>query len=193
MLTKNQEISLSKFMTKLLRHTPEAFGLRLDPEDGTCRVEELLQVLRSEPRWRAVTLADVEQVVRHCEKQRFDLTDGSIRARYGHSRAKVSYPVQVPPKVLYHGTNAQAAPLIEKEGLRPMGRQYVHMSEGLHFATLAGQRRGELVMLLIDTEAARQQGVVFYNAGHEVWLADAVPAACTSKYPNEESGAGQNE
>ncbi|MNV99733.1 RNA 2'-phosphotransferase [compost metagenome] len=57
-----------------------------------------------------------------------------------------------------------------------MQRKYVHLSEGLHFATLAGQRRGELVILAIDAEKASQAGVVFYYAGNEVWLADAVPA-----------------
>jgi len=88
----------------------------------------------------------------------------------------------VPPLVLYHGTNVQAAPVILKQGLRPMKRQYVHLSEGLHFATLAGKRRGELVILEIDTEKASQAGVVFYYAGNEVWLADAVPAEFCSVY-----------
>lgn len=188
MLNKNKEIGLSKFMTKLLRHTPEAFGLRLDPEDGSCDLEDLLRVLRSEPRWKAVTLAEVEQVVRHCEKQRFELADGRIRAWYGHSRMKVSYPEQAPPQVLYHGTNEQAAPIILLEGLRPMGRQYVHLSEGLHFAALAGKRRGRLVLLRIDTEQARWQGVKFYYAGNEVWLADGVPADCCRVLEEKETG-----
>lgn len=32
MLNKKEEESLSKFMSKLLRHTPEEFGLTLDHE-----------------------------------------------------------------------------------------------------------------------------------------------------------------
>lgn len=90
--------------------------------------------------------------------------------------------------MLYHGTNVQAAPVILKQGLRPMRRQYVHLSEGLHFATLAGKRRGELIILAIDTEKASQAGVVFYYAGNEVWLADAVPAEFCSVYGDEKEG-----
>ncbi len=66
-----------------------------------------------------------------------------------------------------------------------MRRQYVHLSEGLHFATLAGKRRGELINLTIDTEKASHAGVVFYYAGNEVWLVDAVPAEFCSVYENE--------
>lgn len=45
MLNSAAEVSLSKFMTKLLRHTPEQYGLILDPEDGSCLLEELLEVM----------------------------------------------------------------------------------------------------------------------------------------------------
>lgn len=115
MLHDNVQTKLSKFMCKILRHSPEDFGLSLDPIDG----------------------------------------------------------------------NVQAAPVILKQGLRPMKRQYVHLSEGLHFATLAGKRRGELMILAIDTEKASRAGVVFYYAGNEVWLADAVPAEFCRVYGDE--------
>ncbi|MNC50401.1 RNA 2'-phosphotransferase [compost metagenome] len=59
-----------------------------------------------------------------------------------------------------------------------MGRQYVHLSEGIHFASLAGSRRGKLVLLTVDTVKAAELGVTFYYAGNEVWLAGPVPPAC---------------
>lgn len=37
MLTPKQEESLSKFMSEILRHTPEQFGLELDHE-GYCDI-----------------------------------------------------------------------------------------------------------------------------------------------------------
>lgn len=176
MLKQEEQTSLSKLMTKMLRHAPEQFGLALATEDGSCPVEELLAALRRQRRWAGVTLADVEHVVRTCPKQRYALEGGRIRARYGHSE-RVSYAPGTPPAVLYHGTNERALPVIEREGLKPMGRQYVHLSEGLDFAGLAGSRRGELVIVAVDTAQAAAAGVVFYPAGQEVWLADAVPAA----------------
>ncbi|MFD1175395.1 RNA 2'-phosphotransferase [Paenibacillus puldeungensis] len=178
MLNPAQEKSLSKLMSKVLRHTPEEFNLILDPEDGSCSIDSLLEALQAQPQWPTTSLEDVEQVVRNSDKQRFEIKDGRIRTRYGHSHDKVQYTPGEPPAVLYHGTNRKALPSIEKEGLRPMGRQYVHLSEGTHFAALAGSRRGELVILKIDTLKAKQLGVTFYYAGNEVWLADRVPVGC---------------
>lgn len=65
-----------------------------------------------------------------------------------------------------------------------MGRQYVHLSEGLHFASLAGRRRGELVLLAIDTVKAAGSGVTFYYASNEVWLAGPIPADCIAELEN---------
>lgn len=180
MLDPKSEKSLSKMMTLILRHSPETFGVTLDPEDGSCAVDDLITAIRSEPKWSWVKREDLEQVVRNSDKQRFVIEDGRIRARYGHSHDKVQYATGEPPAVLYHGTNTKALPSILVEGLRPMGRQYVHLSEGKHFATLAGSRTGELVMLRVNTAAARLQGIDFYYAGNEVWLADHVPPACCS-------------
>jgi putative RNA 2'-phosphotransferase len=55
-----------------------------------------------------------------------------------------------------------------------MDREYVHLSEGESFASLAGSRHGELVLLEIDTKKAREKKVKFYYAGNEVWLADYI-------------------
>jgi putative RNA 2'-phosphotransferase len=186
MLNQAMEKSLSKWMTKLLRHTPEDFGVVLDPEDGSCPVSSLLEAIQAQPKWSWVKQEHIEQVVRNSDKQRFEIEGGRIRARYGHSHDKVQYAPGEPPAILYHGTNKKALPSILKEGLSPMSRQYVHLSEGTHFATLAGSRRGELVILKVDTFRARQLGVTFYYAGNEVWLANRVPPeSCSVWNPQE--------
>lgn len=185
MLNQSAEVSLSKFMTKLLRHTPSAYGLLLDPEDGSCLLEDLLSVIHAAPKWAGITAEDIRQVVRNSEKQRFAIEGERIKARYGHSHAKLTYEPGTPPPVLYHGTNPSALSAILKEGLKPMGRQYVHLSEGLHFASLAGSRRGKLVLLSVDTVKAMHLGVTFYYAGNEVWLAEPVPPACIAMREEE--------
>lgn len=193
MLNQEIEKSLSKMMTKLLRHTPEEFGVVLDPEDGSCSIDILLKAIQAQPKWSWVKEEDVEQVVRNSDKQRFEIKDERIRARYGHSHQKVPYNPGEPPAVLYHGTNKKALPSILKEGLSPMSRQYVHLSEGTHFAILAGRRRGELVILKVDTLSAKQLGVTFYYAGNEVWLADQVPSECCSVWNLEEQEDSNHE
>ncbi|MFC5702808.1 RNA 2'-phosphotransferase [Cohnella faecalis] len=182
MLGKEMETSLSKFMTKLLRHTPEEYGLILDSSDGSCLMDELLFVIQSQPKWAWVKENHIRQVVNHCEKQRFEIAGQQIKARYGHSHSKVTYDPGIPPLTLFHGTTRKAAPIILKEGIHSMNRQYVHLSEGTHFASLAGSRRGELVILRIDTAKAAQSGVTFFCAGNEVWLAESIPSLCCSIY-----------
>lgn len=178
MLDQKAEVSLSKLMTKLLRHTPEPYGLVLDPEDGSCLLEELLAVINVAPKWSHITEEDIRQTVTNSEKQRFAIEGERIKARYGHSHTKVVYETGTPPSILYHGTHQNAVAAIAQEGLRPMNRQYVHLSEGLHFAGLAGSRRGKLVLLAVDTVKAVESGVTFYYAGNEVWLAEPIPSAC---------------
>ncbi|MBW4084384.1 RNA 2'-phosphotransferase [Paenibacillus sp. S150] len=178
MLNQAAEASLSKFMTKLLRHTPAEYGLPLDPEDGSCLLKDLLSIVTADPKWTGITQADIRQVVGNSGKQRFAIQEERIRARYGHSHAKLTYEPGTPPPVLYHGTHQAALPAILKEGLQPTGRQYVHLSAGLHFAGLAGSRRGKLVLLTVDTVKAAQMGVTCYYAGNEVWLAEPLPPAC---------------
>ncbi|MFF2912048.1 RNA 2'-phosphotransferase [Paenibacillus sp. NPDC057934] len=192
MLNQAAEKSLSKLMTKILRHAPGEFGVILDSGDGSCPLSVLLEAIQAQSKWSGVTLADIEQVVRQSDKQRFEIKDDRIRARYGHSHDKIQYAPGEPPVLLYHGTNQKALPAILQEGLSPMSRQYVHLSEGTHFATLAGSRRGALVILKVDTKRAQQLGINFYYAGNEVWLAEYVPPVCCSALESDEQEVRQS-
>lgn len=191
MKKQSVDMKLSKLMTKMLRHKPLESGLQLDEEDGSCSVEELLRVIKALPGWSEIKLSDMERVVRNSDKQRFEIKDGRIKARYGHSYQKIQYTPGNPPAVLYHGTSKQALPFIMSDGLEPMGRQYVHLSESTHFAALAGRRKGELVMLKIDSLKAAAEGIPFYYAGNEVWLAEWVPWECCSLAEEDEGCEGR--
>jgi putative RNA 2'-phosphotransferase len=62
-------------------------------------------------------------------KNRFELYEGKIRALYGHSLPeKVLKVPGEPPAVLFHGTSSRLMKQIRHEGLKPMRRQYVHLS-----------------------------------------------------------------
>jgi len=174
-MNKDKKRNLSTFMTKILRHSPQEFGILLD-EEGYCELDDLLIAIGSQDYWNDVKFSDFEKIVEECKKQRFNIEGTKIRANYGHSYKRISYKEGTPPECLIHGTNEGVLDKIFKEGLKKMGREYVHLSEGEHFATLAGKRRGDVVLLTIDTTAARKEEVKFYYAGNEVWLADFIPA-----------------
>jgi len=103
----------------------------------------------------------------------------------------VTYPEGTPPSVLYHGTSRHAMPSIEEHGLLPMGREYVHLSAETQFAALAGRRKGKLVMLRLDTAAAAEAGVVFYEAGSGVWLAERIPPGLAAEDETYEDKPGR--
>jgi putative RNA 2'-phosphotransferase len=170
-------VALSKTISHALRHAPHQYGLEPDAE-GWVPVPALIDALgRKRAVWRTLTEADLIRLNDEAEKQRFEIREGAIRALYGHSLpGKIDRPVETPPSVLYHGTPATALPAILREGLRPMRRQYVHLSEEHDTAVRVGARRaGRTVILEIDAAAAIEYGIRFRHGNEETWLADAIP------------------
>lgn len=170
-------VRLSKTMSHALRHEPERYGLQLD-EAGWTSLAELLTGLRQHrSEWQALTEADVQAVLERPGKKRFERQGGRIRALYGHSVDKpVAKEAVEPPAFLYHGTTATTARIIRSEGLKPMQRQYVHLSTDRETAREVGRRRAEEpVILTIRAGAAYRDGHRFYHGNQSIWLADHVP------------------
>ena len=72
-------------------------------------------------------------------------------------------------------------PQILQDGLKPMQRQYVHLSIDVETATRVGKRRDpEPVILKLDTEAAQKAGIQFYIGNDKVWLCKEMPKDCLS-------------
>ena len=168
-------VRASKRLSFLLRHRPEAAGLRLDPH-GWVDVDALLAALaRTGTR---LSEADLRRVVAENDKQRFELRDGRIRAQQGHSvRVDLQLRPRTPPAVLWHGTVERSVEAVLREGLRPGKRTHVHLSADEETARRVGARRGRPVVLAVDAQGAAAAGVAFALSGNGVWLADHVPAA----------------
>src|SRR5947209_6437731 len=106
-----QQVRISKFLSRHLRHAPEDIGLMLQP-GGWVEVEELLAACARAG--VAISRADLQTVVRENDKQRFalDETGTRIRANQGHSvEVDLQLPEAEPPAVLYHGTGEVTAPV----------------------------------------------------------------------------------
>lgn len=170
-------LRLSKTVAHALRHEPWDYGLEPDSQ-GWVPVEELLDALRSKrDAWRHLTEEDLIEMIDSSDKKRYEISQGKIRAYYGHSLSeKIEKVAAVPPDILYHGTNAQALPVILKEGLKPMNRQYVHLSVDQETAHEVGSRRrkSEIVLLRIQALDAHRQGIMFYKGHEAIWLADFI-------------------
>jgi putative RNA 2'-phosphotransferase len=179
-MTDNLQISqryvrISKYLSKHLRHQPERLGLELLP-GGWIEVEKLLAAASAHG--FEISLADLQQVVATNDKQRFAFNDSGdlIRANQGHSiEIDLQLLVQAPPDTLYHGTHVKAVAAILASGLQKMSRHHVHLTTDLNMAFKVGGRRGESVILAINTPAMVTADYRFYRTENDVWLVDAVP------------------
>lgn len=170
-------VSLSKAMSKALRHRPERIGIAL-ASDGSVEISMLVDALNQRGGWpRTLDESDIMQVVEQGTKRRFAVEDGRVRALYGHSvELPINYHVAEPPSILYHGTALSSVSSILEEGLLPMGRQMVHLSSDVQTARQVGARHGgKTTILLVDAGRAWSDGIAFYRGNDSTWLADAVP------------------
>ena len=170
-------VDLSKEISYALRHAPWEYELELD-EQGFVPIEQLLHALNESGTYeREVTQADLEQIIVSSEKKRHEIVGDKIRALYGHTTPQIIKKESgIPPVVLYHGTTHKSLPQILQDGLKPMQRQYVHLSVDIDTATRVGKRRDpEPVILKIDTEAAQKAGIQFFIGNDKVWLCKEIP------------------
>jgi len=169
--------ALSKQLSWILRHEAERLHLVIDPE-GYVRLDAVLGVIRRDH--PQVSEADIRAAVEQVSqrKQRFSIAGEWIRANYGHSLAtRVAQEVASAPDELFHGTTVAALEAILREGLRPMQRQYVHLTPDADLARSVGSRHGKPCLVRVDARQAQAAGVVFYCANRSFWLAEQVPAA----------------
>ncbi|QNH75088.1 RNA 2'-phosphotransferase [Pseudomonas protegens] len=167
---------ISKFLSYVLRHEPQAIGLELDSQ-GWGDIDALISGAAKGGRQLSREL--IERVVEGNDKKRFALSaDGQrIRAVQGHSNKTVQLQLEAkqPPAVLYHGTATRFMESINEKGLIPGSRHHVHLSQEIDTARAVGQRYGQVVILQIDAQAMQAQGFRFYQAENGVWLTDQVP------------------
>lgn len=167
--------STSKCISLILRHKPEVIGITLD-DHGWADTQALIEgVNRTHP----LTMELLEEIVRTDEKQRysFNADKSRIRANQGHSiPIDADLAETEPPETLYHGTGEKSVASIEREGLRPMSRLYVHLSPDTETARSVGSRHGRPVIYIVLAGEMYRSGYRFYRSANGVWLTKEVPA-----------------
>ncbi len=161
---------MSKFLALVLRHKPEKINIKLD-KYGWANVDEIIKGMK-------ISVQDLEYIVENDNKKRYSFNNdkSKIRANQGHSiKVDVQLKKSIPPVVLYHGTKKQFLPSIYKQGLKPMNRLYVHLSNDIDTAKkVADRRKGESVILLIDSKSMLNDNIDFYLSENNVWLVEYV-------------------
>jgi putative RNA 2'-phosphotransferase len=176
MFSNQNVVKGSKFLSLVLRHSPETIHLNMD-KNGWVNIQELID---NANKYKNMHLNRdiIKIIVETNDKQRFIISDDGekIRANQGHSiTVDLELESQIPPDILYHGTATRFLDAIMKDGLKPMSRQYVHLSETEETAINVGQRHGQPVVLSINAKAMYDEGYKFYLSENKVWLVDNVP------------------
>lgn len=167
---------ISKFLSFVLRHKPEAIGLVLD-EQGWANINELINKAHQSGEVVALDINLLLAVVESSDKKRFAISDDGqrIRANQGHSvNVDLQLKPETPPEFLYHGTATRFLDSILEEGLKPQQRQHVHLSTDIKTATAVGQRYGKPVILKIKALLMHEQGFLFYRSENGVWLTNHI-------------------
>lgn len=168
------EKDISKFLSLILRHKPETIGIALD-EHGWANVDELLAGMGKNC---SIDMNLLEKIVADDEKQRYSFNEDRtlIRANQGHSiPVDVEFVCKTPPEVLWHGTAEKYVDSINREGLIPKSRLYVHLSLEYEAAVKVGARHGKPVVFMIDTKRMVSDGYDFFLSVNGVWLVKCVP------------------
>ncbi|MEE8132815.1 MAG: RNA 2'-phosphotransferase [Nitrososphaerales archaeon] len=168
---------LSRLVSYALRHEPWIYELEIDNE-GWVYIEDLIHALRLRSKeWQNLNESDLQQMISTSDKRRFEISNGKMRALYGHSlRGKLLKISSEPPSILFHGTSSIVVDDIKHQGLKPMSRQYVHLSiDKITALQVAKRKPGYPKILEICASEAHQKGIKFYIGNERVWLTDYLP------------------
>jgi len=175
-MTEKEAITISKFLSLVLRHQPQLIGIELD-EQGWVSADELLK--QANAHGKRMTLEQLNHVIETNSKKRFafDKSGKKIRASQGHSvKVELGYQPQTPPDILYHGTGEKSVCAILNSGLNKRGRGHVHLSADIETAVQVGSRHGKPVVFNVLAGEMHKNGYVFYLSENKVWLTGGVPA-----------------
>jgi putative RNA 2'-phosphotransferase len=173
-LNGSRRRQLSKFVSGALRHFPDDAGLELDGA-GWTPFASLVAAVERKYDW--ADRRALEAVVTTDPKGRFERDGDRIRAAYGHSADVALESGDGPiPDTLYHGTAPRNLDAIRSEGLKPMTRQQVHLSDSVADAIEVGRRHADdPVVLEIDAAALGAAGHSVTKRGEATYTTARVP------------------
>lgn len=175
MISDKQLTHISKFLSLVLRHKPDAIGIQLD-QNGWTDVNELIE--KANKYGIQFDREILNHIVATNSKKRFAFDEllYKIRASQGHSvEVELGYTNQRPPEILFHGTDEKSVQSILKTGLEKRNRQHVHLSNDIETAVKVGQRHGKPSVFKVLAEQMYNDNFQFFISINGVWLTDNVP------------------
>ncbi len=164
----------SQYLSLILRHEPSQNGVDMS-NAGYCSTKQVVAAIQKAG-FYDFDLEHLLTIVKTDKKQRYSMKKCQtfIRANQGHSIPVDLGLVPVQPlDVLYHGTSPKFLELILNSELKPMSREFLHLSCDLKTAKMVGKRhaKSEPVQIIhIDAKRLYEEGHQFYLSDNNVWL-----------------------
>lgn len=173
MLNDEQTERLGRFISGALRHFPDDLGLAMN-QHGWVDVDVLVDAMRTRYKWS--NREKLYSIIESDEKGRYEIKGNKIRARYGHSvDVDLDYDENTLPE-LYYGASREEVDILLEKGIRPVKQRYVHLSTSVDKAReVAKIHTEDPVLLVINAEEARNDGVILLSATENIVLADEIP------------------
>ncbi len=174
-LERDKVERLGRFISGILRHFPDKFKLEMD-ENGWVDFEKLVKITERKFRWANRWL--IKALVYSDVKERYEIKNEKIRARYGHSvKVKLKDYPTAEEDVLYYGTSEEEAHRMLEIGIKPVNQTFVHLStsieKGMEVAML---RTDNPVIIEIDAKKAKEDGLRIIKANKFIALAEEIPS-----------------
>lgn len=172
-LEEERSERLGRLVAGALRHFPDDLGLVMDPR-GWVDLDALSEAIGTRYRWANKRL--VIALVQSDPKERYEIREGKIRAKYGHSvGVSLDYPKNRLAS-LYYGANEEEADRILEVGLKAATQRYVHLSTTPEKAWHVGTfRTNSPRVIRVDAQAAQRAGVKMMEVSENIVISENVP------------------
>lgn len=180
-LEEERSEKLGRLVAGALRHFPDDLGLEMSPR-GWVDLDDLSEAVGTRYRWANKRL--VIALVQSDPKDRYEIREGKIRAKYGHSvDVNLDYPANELPD-LYYGASEEEADRILEVGLKTATQRYVHLSTTPEKAWYVGTfRTNSPRVIRVDAEAAQKVGVKMMTVSDNIVISENVPPEYLSSVP----------
>lgn len=173
---------LAKFFNYVLARRPDEFGLVTDRQ-GFVKIKELIKATNEEEGLGYVRRSHINEIMVTLQDHGLEVVDNLIRARNREKLPKRSFALD-PPKLLYTCVRKKAYPHVLVKGIQPTAFSKIVLSSSRALAGRIGRRSDhDAVLLTVQVYPSEDKGVVFYQTGESLFLADFIPPGCFSGPP----------
>ena len=168
---------LGRILTGILRHFPDRYELPIDPRGWVSLPQIVRAIGQKHPAYHWLRTQHLVAIAETDPKGRYEVREDRIRATYAHTiEVDLDLPTENIPDHLYYPVTEEEAAIVLEVGLKPSDRKKVHLSKTAADAHSAGSvRTPQPVLLEVDAQRARADGIVIMQAGKTVFLVDHVP------------------